>query len=100
MVSTSQSLSAKPAFEAVAPRTAKPARLGVRLSAYVIDSVVLLGFIMGFFALAGLVLWISSDLGKKDPPDSAYYGFMGIFIGGTIIGWSAFNLALLFWRSQ
>ena len=74
--------------------------MSARVSAYLIDSVVLLGFILAFFAVAGLVLWLSSNLGEKDPPDSAYYAFMGIFIGGTVIAWSLFNLALAFWRGQ
>jgi uncharacterized RDD family membrane protein YckC len=65
-----------------------------------IDSAVLLGFVLACFALAGLVLWLSSDLGQNDPPDEAYYAFMGVFIGGTLIGWSAFNLALIIWRQQ
>jgi uncharacterized RDD family membrane protein YckC len=100
MVSTPRSLSAEPALAETARATAKAARLGVRLSAYLIDSVVLLGFILAFFALAGLVLLLTSDLGREDPPDSAYYAFMGVFIGGTVIAWSAFNLALARWRGQ
>jgi uncharacterized RDD family membrane protein YckC len=100
MVSTPRSLSAQPALAGAAPATITPARLSVRLSAYLIDSVVLLGFILAFFALAGLVLLLSSDLGRQDPPDAAYYAFMGVFIGGTVIAWSIFNLALARWRGQ
>jgi len=76
------------------------ASLGNRISAYVIDSVVLLGFVLAVFTLAGLVLWLSSNLGKEDPPDAAYYAFMAIFIGGTLIAWSAFNIVLALLRGQ
>jgi uncharacterized RDD family membrane protein YckC len=100
MVSTSGSISSEPVRAETTASITPAARLSVRLSAYAIDSVVLAGFILAFFALAGLVLLLSSDLGKNDPPDSAYYGFMGVFIGGTIISWSIFNLGLARWRSQ
>lgn len=99
MVSTSRPVSAESPVAETASIT-RAARLSVRFSAYLIDSVVLLGFILAFFAVAGLVLWLSSNLGEEDPPDSAYYAFMGIFIGGTVIAWSLFNLALAFWRGQ
>ena len=100
MVSTPRPLSAEPAIAEAASPPTSAARLSARFSAYLIDSVVLLGFILAFFAIAGLVLWLSSNLGEEDPPDAAYYAFMGIFIGGTVIAWSAFNLALACWRSQ
>ncbi len=100
MVSTPRPFSAEPALAEPARATSKAARLGVRISAYLIDSVVLLGFILAFFALAGLVLLLASDLGREDPPDSAYYAFMSVFIGGTVIAWSAFNLVLVGWRGQ
>src|SRR4029077_3472399 len=53
-----------------------------------------------FFSLAGLVLLLSSHLGRVDPPDSAYYAFMGVFIGGTVLAWSIFNLGMARWRGQ
>ena len=99
MVSTPQRLNAEAATQAV-PVPTRAAPLSIRISAYLIDSVVLLGFILAFLALAGLVLWLSSNLGAEDPPDSAYYAFIGIFVGGTVMAWSVFNLALAFWRSQ
>ncbi len=99
MVSTPQPLSA--GAPAASTRFAtKGASLSARFFAYLIDSVVLLGFVLAFLALAGLVLWLSSNLGKEDPPDSAYYAFIGIFIGGTIISWSVFNIVLMLWRRQ
>jgi len=100
MVSTPRPLSAEPSIAEAASPLTKAASLSARCSAYLIDSVVLLGFILAFFAIAGLVLWLSSNLGEEDPPDSAYYAFMGIFIGGSVIAWSAFNIALACWRGQ
>jgi uncharacterized RDD family membrane protein YckC len=76
------------------------APLTIRFAAYIIDSVVLFGFILGFLIVAGAVLLFSSDLGQEDPPDSAYHAFMAVFIGGSAIGWSVFNLALLRARGQ
>lgn len=83
-----------------APTAAHVARLNARVSAYLIDSVVLLGFVLVFFVIAGLVLLLASDLGKQDAPDSAYYAFMGIFLGGSLLVWSAFNVTLMRWRGQ
>ena len=76
------------------------ARANARLSAYLLDSLVLLVFILVFFIMGGAVLLFTSDLGGEDPPDSAYYAFIAIFLAGTIVAWSAFNLALLRWRGQ
>jgi len=80
--------------------TLPAARLNARISAYLIDSAVLLGFILVFFIVAGLILLLNSDFGKKDAPDSAYYAFMAVLLGGTIIGWTLFNVALVAWRGQ
>lgn len=77
-----------------------PTPLGLRASAYLLDSMALLGFVLLMFVAAGLVLWASSDFGANDPPDAGYYAFIGIFIGGTLLLWSAFNLVLLTWRGQ
>lgn len=86
---------------AEAPRTTlRVARLNARISAYLIDSAVLLGFILIFLIIAGVILLLNSDVGKQDAPDSAYYAFMGVFLGGTIIGWTLFNVALIAWRAQ
>ena len=78
----------------------RPARLNARISAYLIDTAVLLGFILVFFVIAGLVLLLNSDFGNEDAPDSAYYAFMSVLLGGTIIGWTLFNVALTAWRGQ
>ena len=80
--------------------TLRAARLNARMSAYLIDSAVLLGFIFAFLIAAGLILLLNSNLGKQDAPDSAYYAFMAVLLGGTIIGWTLFNIALVAWRGQ
>ena len=76
------------------------ARVNARISAYLVDSVVLLAFILVSFVGAGAVLLFSSDLGRGDPPDSAFNAFIAILLGGPIVLWSAFNLALMGWRGQ
>jgi len=85
---------------ATAEKSHPVARVNARISAYVLDSLVLLVFILVFFIMGGAVLLFTSDLGGEDPPDSAYYAFIAIFLAGTILAWSAFNLALLCWRGQ
>jgi uncharacterized RDD family membrane protein YckC len=99
MVTTPHSISEAPAVEA-ARTESRATGLGPRFLAYLIDSAILLGFILSFFALAGLILLLSSDLGDSDASDEAYYAFMGVFIGGTTVAWSVFNLALSLWRQQ
>lgn len=76
------------------------AGVNARVSAYLVDSLVLAGFILVFFIAAGAVLLFSSSNGKHDPPDSAYYAFIAIFLIGTLLAWSVFNLVLLRWRGQ
>jgi uncharacterized RDD family membrane protein YckC len=76
------------------------ARVNARVSAYLLDSLVLLVFILAFFIAGGAILLFTSDLGGDDPPDSAYYAFIAVFLAGTVLAWSAFNLALLGWRGQ
>jgi uncharacterized RDD family membrane protein YckC len=100
MVTTPRSVAPGASTTDTAATPHKGIALRARASAYLIDSVVLLGFIMAFFAMAGLILLLASDLGDEDPSDAAYYAFIGIFIGGTLIGWSVFNLALSLWRGQ
>jgi uncharacterized RDD family membrane protein YckC len=72
----------------------------VRIVAYLVDSVILLSFILLFFVIAGLQLLLSSDFTERDAPDSAIYAAPAIVLGGTMIAWSCFNLALLRWRGQ
>lgn len=82
-------------------RAVRPvARLNARITAYLVDSVILLAVILVFFVLGGAVLLFSSDFGAGDPPDSAYYACLAIFLGGSLLAWSALNLALMRWRGQ
>ena len=101
MVSTSQPAPARPA----AARTDVAgerhiARLNARVSAYAIDSALLVGFMLVFLIIGGAALLFTSDFGANDPPDSAYYAFTAVLIGGTVLAWSAWNIALVAWRAQ
>jgi uncharacterized RDD family membrane protein YckC len=69
------------------------------LVAFVVDSVVLLSFILVFLAVAGLQLLIASDFGEEDPPDSSFNAILGIVLA-VIPLWLAFNVALCRWRGQ
>lgn len=101
MVSTTKHAVAEPTMAGSSTATARPvAHLNARISAYLVDSVVLLAFILVFFVIGGSVLIFTSDLGKGDPPDSAYYASVAIFLGGSLLSWTAFNLALMRWRGQ
>lgn len=101
MVSASKQAVAGPPAAGAVTATARPvAGLNARISAYVIDSLVLVGFILVFFVAGGAVLLFSSDLGADDPPDSAYYAFVATFLGGTLLAWSVFNVTLLRLRGQ
>ena len=101
MVSASNRALAESMTASTSTATARPvAHLNARISAYLVDSVVLLAFILVFFVIGGAVLLFSSDLGRGDPPDSAYYASIAIFLGGSLLSWTAFNLALMRWRGQ
>src|SRR3990170_1492813 len=101
MVSAPKSAAAGSTIAATPAMTTRPvAHLNARISAYLVDSVVLLAFILVFFVIGGAVLLFSSDLGKDDAPDSAYYASIAVFLGGSLLAWTAFNLALMRWRGQ
>lgn len=101
MVSTSKPAVAESPTAGASRATARPtAHLNARISAYLVDSVVLLAFILVFFVIGGSVLLLSSDLGKGDAPDSAYYASVAVFLGGSLLAWTLFNLALMRWRGQ
>ena len=82
------------------PAAPAVARLNARISAYLADSIILLAFILAFFVIGGAVLLFSSDLGSNDAPDAAFSAFLAILLGGPLLSWSAFNLALMRWRGQ
>ena len=76
------------------------AHLSARVSAYFVDSIVLLAFILVFFVIAALPLLIAMSRTAGDPSEAAFAAFAAIFLGGSLIAWSAFNLALMRWRGQ
>ncbi len=79
--------------------TIRRARLEARLVAFVVDSVVLLTFILVFLAVAGLQLLIASDFGEGDAPDASFNALLGIVLA-IIPLWLAFNVSLDRWRGQ
>jgi uncharacterized RDD family membrane protein YckC len=67
--------------------------------AFLVDSVVLLAFILVFWAIAGLQLLLTSDFAEEDPPDSSFSAVLGIVMA-VIPLWLVFNVALCRWRGQ
>lgn len=101
MVSTSKPAVAESIVTATSTPAARPvARLNARISAYLVDSIILVAFILVFFVAGGSILLFTSDLGKGDAPDEAYYAAISVFLGGCLLTWSAFNIALMRWRGQ
>lgn len=76
------------------------ANVRARVTAYLADSIVFLAFLLVFFFLGGVQLLIADSRTDGDPSDAAFYAFIGIAVGGAIIAWSVFNLALMQWRGQ
>ena len=86
---------------ALATAMARPvAQLRARVTAYLVDSIILLAFILIFFVLGGLELLIADSRTDGDPSDAAFYAFVAISLGGSLLAWTAFNLALMRWRGQ
>ena len=100
MISASGKAASPPTTASASHANAGAARLNARLSAYAIDSALLLAFVLVFLIVASLVLLLSSNKGRTDAPDSAYYAFIAVLFGGSVIGWSLFNVALMWWRGQ
>ncbi len=87
----------------VAPTTATSqpvAELRARIAAYLVDSVILLAFILAFFALAGIQFLIADSRASGDPSDAAFYALVSIFSGGSLIAWSILNVVLTRTRGQ
>ena len=76
------------------------ARLSARVFAYLVDSVVLLAFILVCFVLAGLQLLIAANRADGDPSDAALVAAIAIFSGGALVSWTIVNVALMRWRGQ
>lgn len=86
---------------ATAPAVAlRIAHVNARISAYLVDTVVLVAFLMVFFVIAGGQLLLTSDMGRGDPPDASFAAFAAIFSFGLILAWTAFNVGLTAWRGQ
>ena len=101
MLSTGNDALAEQTVAARATASGRPvANLNARISGYLVDSVILVAFILVFFVVGGAVLLFTSDFGAGDPPDWAYYACVALFVGGTLLAWTVFNLALLRWRGQ
>lgn len=77
----------------------KTARLEARVVAFLVDSVILLSFILVFMAIAGLQLLLKSEFGEVDPPDSSFWAVLAITVA-VVPFWAAFNVGLYLWRSQ
>ena len=101
MLSTGNDALAEQTVAARATASERPvANLNARISGYLVDSIILVAFILVFFVVGGAVLLFTSDFGVGDPPDWAYYACAALFAGGTLLAWTVFNLALLRWRGQ
>ncbi|HXG41852.1 MAG TPA: RDD family protein [Dehalococcoidia bacterium] len=97
----SRSASGRPPSQdaGLAPTPAlRPAGLGVRAVAFVLDVVVLFSFLMVFAALALLQLFLRTDTGARDS-DAAVW--TAVYM---VLGWLAFvplyHIALWAWRGQ
>jgi len=70
-----------------------------RLVAFLVDSVVLVTFVLVLWVIAFLQLLIASDLGQEDPPDSSFNAILGIVMAVVPL-WLVFNVVLYRWRGQ
>lgn len=76
----------------------RPAGLGVRVVAFVLDAIVLFSFLMLFTALALLQLFLRTDTGARDSDAAVWTATY------MVLGWLAFvplyYVALWAWRGQ
>jgi uncharacterized RDD family membrane protein YckC len=77
----------------------KTARFEARVVAFLIDSIILLTFILVFMAIAGFQLLVTSDFGEMDPPDSSFWAVLAITLAVVPL-WAVFNVGLYLWRAQ
>lgn len=77
------------------PLLLRPARASVRLAAYVVDWLVMVIVGSLLVALGGLQLYLVTNRGQDQPPDSAIWAFLGlsalalpVWLLGTLAGWS------------
>lgn len=75
------------------------AGLQLRVVAFLLDSIVMVSCLMLFVAAGGLQTLLRSDLGSRDPPESAFYVWVGIIL--AFIPFAALYFSLLWsWRGQ
>ena len=75
------------------------AGLGVRIVAYFIDSLVLVGFTSLFVAAAGVNVYLRSESGRENPSDAAIWDSVAILMA-TVPAWLLLNLLLDLRRGQ
>jgi uncharacterized RDD family membrane protein YckC len=75
------------------------AGLGARVLAFVLDSLVLLAFAMGFVALAFLNIFLGSDSGRENPSDDQIWTSVVILVA-IVPAWLLFNYVLTMKRGQ
>ncbi len=67
----------------------------LRLVAFILDGIVLFSCLMLFAAAGGLQTLLRSDFGNVDPPESAFYVWVGIIL--AFIPFSVLYFAVLWW---
>ena len=91
---------ASPAVSAQVASSRPVARLNARVSAYLVDSVILFALVLVFFVVAGVQLLIASNRTDGDPSDASFTAAIVTFSAGTLLSWTLLNLALMRWRGQ
>ena len=75
------------------------ATLQLRIVAFLLDTIVMISAFMLFVAAGGLQTLLRSDFGNVDPPDSAFYIWLGFIL--AFIPFAALYFAGLWsWRGQ
>jgi uncharacterized RDD family membrane protein YckC len=77
----------------------QPARLGGRALAYVLDSIVLLAFVLVFVTVGLFYVFLRSDFGDRNPSDPTIWTALAVFMA-TLPAWLLFNLWLDTTRGQ
>jgi len=75
------------------------ASLQLRVVAFILDCIVLASFFMLFVAIGGLQVLLRSDFGGVDPPESAFYIWMGFILAFIPFAFLYFTL-LWIWKGQ
>ena len=75
------------------------AALQLRIVAFLLDAIVMTSVLMVFVAAGGLQTLLRSDFGNVDPPDSAFYIWLG-FIFAFVPFAALYFAGLWSWRGQ